>query len=102
MNREQLTAELLTLQAKNYRKLSATELARALELSRILCECTCRQCGKLYDRQQSRAVYTGYCSAKCMNAKAKELGYRKGDSLYHCLRNADQVGDIWTVPPEQV
>lgn len=58
--------------------------------------CKCRNCGKHYDPYKSRADYTGYCSAACLHAKAKSLGYKKGKTVgeYEILRRAGQVGNI--------
>ncbi len=39
--------------------------------------CICRNCGKQYDADKSRADYKGYCSQKCLHAMAKRLGYNK-------------------------
>ena len=66
--------------------------------------CRCRYCHKKYDINKSRSDYTGYCSQKCLNTKAKELGWKgnensspfadKSKSLYAILHDADQIGNI--------
>lgn len=102
MNREQLTAELDEIEGSYVKSITPAKQKRARDIIRILCQCECRQCGNLYDRQKSRATYTGYCSSRCMNTTAKQLGYRKGMSMYHILRNAQMVGDKFIVPPQAV
>lgn len=72
--------------------------------------CTCRNCGKRYNDEKSRADYTGYCTQKCMKAKAKSLGWNeakekkltysqrvisfRSDSLYAVLKRAKAVGSV--------
>lgn len=38
-------------------------------------KCVCRTCKKVYDDQKATADYTGYCTQRCMKAKAKEYGW---------------------------
>lgn len=70
--------------------------------------CKCRTCGKVYDEDKTRADYKGYCSQKCFHQKAKELGYRKGQtemrrgwrtpqsiSEYDVLKRHKQVGSVF-------
>lgn len=59
-------------------------------------KCHCRNCQKVYDSEKARGDYKGFCSAKCQHAKAKELGYRKGQSEYQVLHNAKEIGDVPT------
>lgn len=58
-------------------------------------KCICRQCQKQYDPKKSRADFTGYCSQKCMHAKAKDLGFKKslGNSCWQTLKNAGELGN---------
>jgi hypothetical protein len=60
-------------------------------------KCKCRQCGGIYNPDKSRADYTGYCSAKCLHAKAKKLGYKKGKrpGEYEVLERFGQVGSVY-------
>ena len=61
-------------------------------------KCICRFCGKIYEEQKSRADYKGYCSQKCLHAKAKFLGYKKnnlGKSEYYYLRLTKNIGSVF-------
>jgi hypothetical protein len=67
--------------------------------------CKCRNCGKKYDNQTSRAWYTGYCSQKCLREKAKALGWHEskkkvgGCQIYRVIMEAGQVGNVpWKEP----
>jgi len=56
----------------------------------------CRNCLKEYDPNKATADWKGYCSQRCVHAKAKRLGYRKGNprhTEFHVLKEAGQIGD---------
>lgn len=63
-------------------------------------KCKCRTCGKVYESLKSHADWTGFCSAKCLHNKAKELGYSKakekllGVTEYSVLKRAKCIGDV--------
>lgn len=75
----------------------------------------CRNCSKIYNPDKSSANWEGYCSQKCVHAKAKALGYSKArenaenkmypyrldrHSEYTVLRDAKQIGRvIYYAPP---
>lgn len=63
-------------------------------------KCICRFCKKEYNNQTSRCDYTGYCTQRCMKAKARELGWTPAIekmykvSIYDKLKRHGQVGDV--------
>ena len=68
--------------------------------------CKCRNCDKRYDPSKSRADLTGYCSQKCLIAKAKEHGWGKKKTLsrlnvsyYDILKTASEIGDVEWIEP---
>ena len=66
--------------------------------------CKCRKCDERYDSRKSRADLTGYCSQKCLIAKARQHGWRKISdpghgggrqrTYYAVLRDAGEIGDV--------
>jgi len=70
--------------------------------------CKCRNCGKKYDDQKSRAWYTGYCSQKCLVAMAKKCGWNgkqgrsQGCQVYKYVDGARQIGRVEWNDPEPV
>ena len=63
--------------------------------------CKCRNCGRMYDPNKSRADFTGYCSAACMHEKSRSFGYKKsagrikdGVTEYDVLKKHNAVGNI--------
>lgn len=58
--------------------------------------CRCRNCGKKYDEDKSRADFKGYCSQACLHERAWKFGWRKSHarfrSEYDVLNRADQLG----------
>src|ERR1019366_1567192 len=62
--------------------------------------CVCRNCPKVYDQNNSRADYMGYCSMKCQHEKAKKLGYKKSNerlsntSEWHYLHDRQVIGRV--------
>lgn len=96
MTRNQMLSEIQRLADLPETKDRIREIRR---LIRLVNEAICRTCGKQYATEKSRADYTGYCSAKCLHAKAKELGYRKGGhrTEYDVLKSHGDVGSIYVV-----
>jgi hypothetical protein len=96
MNRKELHDELGLLDG-SYTELTREQQRRAQEILKLLRQAKCRNCHKEYDIHKSRAYYTGFCSAKCLHAKAKELGYRQartdGRSEYNVLCSANCIGN---------
>ena len=79
--------------AESFSKLTAEQDRRYTELSKMLRMCRCRECGVSYDNAKSRAMYTGFCTAKCMNAVAKRYGYPKREkSIFNCLKASGKIG----------
>lgn len=93
--REKLQDELREIEGSYTHEITRDKQKRARQIIRILNNCRCRNCGKEYDRNKSRAEYKGFCSAKCQHVKAKQLGYRKGRHTgeYEVLRAAKCIGD---------
>jgi hypothetical protein len=58
--------------------------------------CLCRQCNCEYDPTKAAGNWKGYCSRACEIAKLKWLGWKKGDSEYKLLKDADAIGS-WPV-----
>ena len=66
--------------------------------------CKCRTCGKRYNSTKSTADLTGYCSQKCLIAKAKQHGWRKvrypghgggrQRSYYDVLKDVGEIGCV--------
>jgi len=95
--REELRNELRRIEESYVREITPAARRRARQLIRILCECKCRQCAKIYDMNKSRADLSGYCSAKCQHAKAKSLGFIKSIHKYEykILNNAGEIGSVF-------
>lgn len=94
--RERLTDELREIEGSYSREITPAKQRRAREIIKILRTCRCRNCGKVYDFAKSRAVWTGFCTAKCLKAKSRELGYRPsrhGVTEYNVLKSANCVGN---------
>lgn len=90
--REQMYEEYRRLEG-SMTELTPNEERRYRELAKMLRMCVCRECGKTYDNAKSRAMYTGFCSGKCMNVVAKRHGYPKREkSIFNCLRAAGKIG----------
>lgn len=56
-------------------------------------ECLCRECGKEYFENKSRADYKGYCSNKCLREMAKRYGWKKGLNENDYLRG--RIGSVF-------
>lgn len=71
--------------------------------------CKCRTCGKRYNSTKSTADLTGYCSQKCLIAKAKQHGWRKvrypghgggrQRSYYDVLKDVGEIGYVEWIEP---
>jgi hypothetical protein len=99
--RDELRDELDQITHKGWPR-NKQDNQRADLIIRVLAEGVCRNCGRLFHTHKTRADYTGYCTARCLHEKAKQLGYRKGgkDSEYDVLSWRGEVGTIHAYDPK--
>lgn len=69
---------------------------RFRELLKKIRACRCRECQKVYQDDTSRAFFMGYCSQKCLKAKAKRYGWSEkkgGRRLFDTI--SKEVGSVY-------
>jgi hypothetical protein len=66
---------------------------------------SCRNCGKAYDNKSTTSDLSGYCTQKCLFAKAKALGWTLKVairfSVYQWLKKANQIGNVKLIQKEE-
>ena len=97
--RARLTEELRLIEGSYEKDITPAKQRRAREIIRLLNQCRCRHCDKVYDERKARGDWKGFCSAKCTHARARYFGWRKGGSVseYTALKNAKCIGSVFVV-----